>query len=141
MRAASSSGSFEPVPSPAVSPQGPVPIVQPVRGGPGGPVADTQHLFVIPQGPRTNAETFEPDNTMTLRDRGPLALELAREGELVPWTRDAIHRVAERPDKQAGGEPRCALGCEVHAPKRMLAIPPLSPDPKVVGERGGQSLS
>lgn len=105
MRAASSSGSFEPVPSPAVSPQGPVPNVQPVRGGPGGPVADTQHLFVIPQGSSTNAETFEPDNTMTLRDRGPLALELAREGELVPWTRDAIHRVAERPDKQAGTSP------------------------------------
>jgi hypothetical protein len=78
---------------------------------------------------------------MTLRDRGPLALELAREGELVPWTRDAIHRVAERPDKQAGGEPRCALGCEVHAPKRVLAIPPLWPDPEVVGERGGQSLA
>lgn len=68
------------------------------KGGPGGPVADTQHLFVISQGPGTNAETFEPDNTMTLRDRGPLALEPTREGGLVPWTRDAIHRVAERPD-------------------------------------------
>lgn len=73
------------------------------EGGPGGPVDDTQHLFVTSQGPRTNAETFEPDDTMTLRDRGTAALEPTREGELVPWTRDAIHRVAERPDMQAGG--------------------------------------
>jgi hypothetical protein len=64
--------SFEPVPSPAVSPQGPVPSCPAREGGPGGLVADTQHLFVIPQGPRSNAETFEPDNTMTLRDQRTL---------------------------------------------------------------------